>query len=86
MIRSFESRKNAENRVKRRIQMETADITKTKIHFGRIDRMSWDKTGLKAYINECLKNNENVDNWSDLARLFNVTDKNGEFSKMEVKS
>ena len=61
--------------------METADITKTKIHFGRIDRMSWDKTGLKAYINECLKNNENVDNWSDLARLFNVTDKNGEFSK-----
>ena len=76
-----ESRKNAENRVKRRIQMETSDIKKTKIHFDRIDRTSWDKTGLKAYINECLKNNENVDNWSDLARMFNVTDMNGELSK-----
>ena len=58
---------------------EKSGKSKRKNHAGNFDRMLWDKDALKKEI-ESKMDGEKV-NWSEIARIYNVTNKKGEIAK-----
>lgn len=72
---SLESKDSAKRRHEMQLQSGTK---KPKNHIGNLHNVSWDDEVLAAEVNA--KSSDEVVNWNELARKYNITDKSSEIA------
>ena len=83
ILRSFEDKENALNRLNIRKRREAEGLIKIKDHIGDVAKMNWRKEDFLKEVGNLEANSTEV-NWFDVARKYEVQDGNEEIAKIGI--